>query len=120
MNDTEPVFAADARFLVRHTDRVTKSALPSPFLIGTRYWHADFSTGAYPTVQHLMEHLTEILAREAKSLEEAGIDIVQLDDPALTYFCDRKLMEEGETHDDRLRQTWDPDRQVADAVAAIN
>jgi len=120
MNATEPVFAADARFLVQHTDRVTKFALPSPFLIGIRYWHEDFSKAAYPTVQHLMEHLTEILAREAQALQRAGIDIIQLDDPALTYFCDRKLTSCGDTHDDRLRQKWDADEQFPHAVDCIN
>ncbi|HVF10258.1 MAG TPA: hypothetical protein VNA16_05620, partial [Abditibacteriaceae bacterium] len=35
--DTEPVFTEDARFLVDHTDRLTKFALPSPFLIAIRY-----------------------------------------------------------------------------------
>ena len=30
MQAKEPVFASDAEFLVRHTDRVTKFALPSP------------------------------------------------------------------------------------------
>src|SRR5215472_4290465 len=34
-----PVFADDARFLVSATDRPTKFALPSPFLIAIRYWH---------------------------------------------------------------------------------
>src|SRR5262245_62977503 len=33
MSATEPVFAEDARFLVANTDRFTKFALPSPFLI---------------------------------------------------------------------------------------
>jgi 5-methyltetrahydropteroyltriglutamate--homocysteine methyltransferase len=120
MKAHEPVFARDARFLVEHTDRVAKFALPSPFLIGIRYWHQDFSREAYPTVQHFMEHLTRILAAEARALEEAGIGIIQLDDPALTYFCDRRLMSAGETHDDRLRRTWSPDEQVAEAVACIN
>jgi 5-methyltetrahydropteroyltriglutamate--homocysteine methyltransferase len=120
MQAREPVFAGDAKFLAGHTDRVTKFALPSPFLIGIRYWHEDFSRQAYPTVQHFMEHLTTILAAEAKALVGAGIDIVQLDDPALTYFCDRRLMGQGETHDERLRQHWDPDRQVAEAVSYIN
>src|SRR5690349_8596387 len=55
-------------------------ALPSPFLIAVRYWHADHSSAAYPTVQHFLEHLAGILAREAQALVEAGIDIVQLDD----------------------------------------
>ena len=109
MDAPEPVFARDAEFLAAHTDRVRKFALPSPFLIGIRYWHQDFSRGAYPTIQHFMEHLTTILAAEAQALAGAGIDIVQLDDPALTYFCDRRLMGKGETHDDRLRRDWDPD-----------
>ncbi len=114
-----PVFAEDARFLAAHTDRVTKFALPSPFLIAVRYWHEDYSKGAYPTFQHFLEHLAEVLAREAKALVEAGIDIVQLDDPALTYFCDARLLA-GETHDDRLRRDWDVERQFPEAVAAIN
>src|SRR5262245_66168542 len=52
----EAVFAEDAQFLVRHTDRVTKFALPSPFLIAVRYWHESYSTGAYPTLQHFIDH----------------------------------------------------------------
>ncbi|MDA1138424.1 MAG: cobalamin-independent methionine synthase II family protein [Planctomycetota bacterium] len=120
MKATEPVFTKDAQFLAANTDRVTKFALPSPFLIVTRYWHEDFSRNAYPTRQHFMEHLVEILSAEAQALVGAGIDIVQLDDPALTYFCDRKLMEKGETHDERLRQDWDPERQIPEAMNAIN
>jgi 5-methyltetrahydropteroyltriglutamate--homocysteine methyltransferase len=116
----EPVFAADARFLVANTDRCTKFALPSPFLIAVRYWHEDYSREAYPTFGHFMDHLAEILAREAQALVAAGIDIVQLDDPALTYFCDRALMSGSGTHDERLRRAWDVDRQFPEAVAAIN
>ncbi|MBI3468358.1 MAG: cobalamin-independent methionine synthase II family protein [Planctomycetes bacterium] len=119
MTSAEPVFAEDARFLAEHTDRITKFALPSPFLIAVRYWHEAHSRDAYPTYQHFMEHLAELLAREARAVVEAGIDVVQLDDPALTYFCDRQLMS-GETHDQRLRRDWDVDRQFPEALAAIN
>lgn len=115
-----PVFAEDAAFLAAHTDRCTKFALPSPFLIAVRYWHADHSRDAYPTMQHFMEHLAEILAREARALADAGIDIIQLDDPALTYFCDRALMAGEGLHDERLRRAWDVDRELPEAVAAIN
>jgi 5-methyltetrahydropteroyltriglutamate--homocysteine methyltransferase len=119
MTASEPVFAEDARFLAAHTDRVTKFALPGPFLVAVRYWHEDHSRDAYPTARHFLDHLAEILAREAKALIEAGIDVVQIDDPALTYFCDRRLMA-GETHDDRLRREWDADRELPLALAAIN
>src|SRR5260370_23644343 len=113
MRAAEPVFAEDARFLVENTDRVTKFALPSPFLIAVRYWHEDHSRDAYPTMQHFLDHLAEVLAREAQALVEVGIDIVQMDDPALTYFCDRRLTdgEAAEIHDERLRRTWDVNRQ---------
>ena len=116
----EPVFAEDARFLARNTDRCRKFALPSPFLIATRYWHEDYSREAYPTFQHFVEHLAEILRREALAIVEAGIDIVQIDDPALTYFCDRRLMAGEQTHDERLRRQWNVDEQLPEAVAAIN
>jgi 5-methyltetrahydropteroyltriglutamate--homocysteine methyltransferase len=120
MTATEPVFAEDARFLAAHTDRVTKFALPSPFLIAVRYWHEDYSRDPYPTLAHFLDHLGEILGREARALAAAGIDIVQLDDPALTYFCDPNLTSGGETHDERLRRAWDIDRQFPEALAAIN
>lgn len=120
MAATEPVFAEDARFLVANTDRVTKFALPSPFLIAVRYWHEDYSRDAYPTLQHFLNHLAEVLAREAQALVEAGIDIVQLDDPALTYFCDPRLTSGADIHDERLRRNWDIDKQFPEALAAIN
>lgn len=120
MDAAAPVWAEDAAFLVEHTDRFTKFALPSPFLIAIRYWHRDYSVGAYPTLQSFMEHLAEIIRREAEAIVAAGIDVLQLDDPALTYFCDRRLMGSGDTHDDRLRRDWDIDRQFPQAVAAIN
>jgi 5-methyltetrahydropteroyltriglutamate--homocysteine methyltransferase len=114
------VWTEDAAFLATHTRRVTKFAIPSPFLIAIRYWHADYSKDAYPTFEHFMDHLSVILRREAEALVAAGIDIIQVDDPALTYFCDRRLMSGGDTHDDRLRREWDIDRQFPAAVAAIN
>jgi len=120
IESAEPVFAGDARFLAAATDRLTKFALPSPFLIAIRYWHADYSRDAYPTYQHLMEHLAGILAREAQALVGAGIDIVQIDDPALTYFCDRDLMAGQSIHDERLRRDWDAGTQLPEAVGAIN
>ena len=120
MEHADPLFVDDAEFLVKHTDRCTKFALPSPFLIAVRNWHADYSAGAYPTMEHYMEHLTELLTLEAQALAQTGVDIIQLDDPALTYFCDRRLTGEGDTHDDRLRRQWDIERQAPKAINAVS
>jgi 5-methyltetrahydropteroyltriglutamate--homocysteine methyltransferase len=114
------VFKADADFLVNNTARLTKFAIPSPFVLAVRYWHEDYSKQAYPTLQHFMDHLVEVLSAEVHALVSAGIDIIQLDDPALTYFCDRRLLSKGDNHADNLRRDWNIDTQFPLAVAAIN
>lgn len=119
MEHIDPVFARDAEFIANHTSRCVKFALPSPFLVATRYWHEDYSGGAYPTREHFQAALSEILRAEAIALQKAGVDIIQLDDPALTYFCDARVMQ-GDSHDERLRQNWDIDSQFPKAVEAIN
>jgi len=120
MSHREPVFRKDAAFLASHTDRITKFALPSPFLIGIRYWDERHSRDAYPTRESFMEHLAGILKNEARGLVNEGIDIVQLDDPALTYFCDRRLTSGEKIHDERLHKEWNPDKEVPFAVSLVN
>jgi 5-methyltetrahydropteroyltriglutamate--homocysteine methyltransferase len=118
--DRGPVFADDARFLAAHAEKATKFALPSPFLIAVRYWHRDHSAGAYPTMEHFLDHCAAVVAKEAAAVAEAGIDVVQIDDPALTYFCDRRLTSGERIHDDRLDRKWDAARELPRAVEAIN
>ncbi|MBI2193312.1 MAG: cobalamin-independent methionine synthase II family protein [Planctomycetes bacterium] len=85
---SEPIFYRDAEFLVKNTTRVPKFALPSPYIIMRRYWSPAKSTDAYPTRESFIEHLSEILHHEAMAVVQAGVDVVQLDDPLVTYFCD--------------------------------
>lgn len=85
---SEPIFYRDAQFLVKHTSRVPKFALPSPYIIMRRYWSPARSTAAYPTRESFISHLSEILHLEALAVVKAGAEVVQLDDPLVTYFCD--------------------------------
>lgn len=87
-NPSDPIFYRDAQFLVRNTNRVPKFALPSPYIIMRRYWSPTKSTRAYPTRESFIEHLSEILHHEALAVVKAGAEVVQLDDPLVTYFCD--------------------------------
>jgi 5-methyltetrahydropteroyltriglutamate--homocysteine methyltransferase len=119
MQPRGPVFAEEARFLARNARRATKFALPSPFLIAVRYWSAEHSAAAYPTAAHFLEHLARILRAEAEALVEAGIDVVQLDDPALTYFCDPELAAGRGSGDERLPRRFDAERELPPALEAI-
>jgi len=67
---------------------VPKFALPSPYIIMRRYWSPKKSIRAYPTRESFIEHLSEILHHEALAVVKAGAQVVQLDDPLMTYFCD--------------------------------
>lgn len=118
MSPTGSVFKADADFLVNNTARLTKFSIPSPFHISMAYWHEDYSKGAYPTRQHFVDHLVEILAAEVHALVTAGIDMIQLDDPLLASCCEDRTGASGESGP--LPRDWNLDQQFPRVVAAIN
>jgi 5-methyltetrahydropteroyltriglutamate--homocysteine methyltransferase len=117
MNPTGSVFKADADFLVNNTARLTKFTIPSPMGLALDSWREDRSKAAYPTRQAFMEHLVAILSAEVHALVTAGIDIIEIHDPALLRLCDPKS-----------RDAWahlgtaagNPDSLVPAALAAIN
>jgi 5-methyltetrahydropteroyltriglutamate--homocysteine methyltransferase len=124
---SDPIFYRDAQFLARQTDRVPKFALPSPYIIMRRYWSPTRSIGAYPTRESFIEHLSEILHHEALAVVKAGAQVLQLDDPLVTYFCDpdyasrkRVLADTGEFGkvDDELRLAVTHINRVFEGVKA--
>ena len=76
MEAGEPVFTADARFLVENTDCCTKFALPSPFLVAIRYWHENYSChSVYRRRSDVKGDYKPILPR----LQKARVDRVNLE-----------------------------------------
>ncbi|PPI23887.1 methionine synthase [Rathayibacter sp. AY1B5] len=77
------VFADDARFLREQTDQPIKWALPGPMtMIDT------LSDRHYGSREKLAWEFAAILNEEARALQDAGVDIVQFDEPAFTVFFD--------------------------------
>lgn len=102
--------AEEARFLKAHTTRMTKVALPSPYLLGQRMWDPERSRKAYLTRQAFMEALVPVLRQELLAVRDVGVTVIQLDDPHLCLFVD-----------DRVRQQYDdPDREVDYCVGLLN
>ena len=78
-----PVFVEDARRLRLLTDRPIKFTLPGPMtMIDTLY------DDHFKSREKLAWAFAEILNREAHELVEAGVDIVQFDEPAFNVFFD--------------------------------
>lgn len=79
----KPVFVEDAKFLRQQTDQPIKWALPGPMtMIDTLY------DDHYRSREKLAWEFAELLNKEAKELEAAGVDIIQFDEPAFNVFFD--------------------------------
>ncbi|HZP39221.1 MAG TPA: cobalamin-independent methionine synthase II family protein [Methylomirabilota bacterium] len=73
-----PVELRDMQFLRRHTDRPAKMTLPGPFTM-TQQARNEF----YRDVESLAMDFAAAVNQEARELEAAGADLIQLDEPWL-------------------------------------
>ena len=100
----------EARFLVEHTRRATKVALPSPYLLAQRMWDRERSREAYSTRDAFMRALVPVLRTELLALRAAGVTVAQFDDPHLCLLADP-----------RVRATFpDPDAEADLCVSLLN
>lgn len=104
------IAAEGAAFLRQRTEKQTKVALPSPHMIGGRLWHPDYSMSAYASRRDFIEAVIPVLRQEVVALRDAGVDIVQFDDPWLCFFVDPE-------HRARFA---DPDAEMARAIDDLN
>jgi len=75
---TRPVELRDMEFLRRHTQRLAKITLPGPFTLAQQARNE-----AYRDVEELAMDFAAAVNAEARDLERAGADVIQLDEPWL-------------------------------------
>jgi 5-methyltetrahydropteroyltriglutamate--homocysteine methyltransferase len=107
---TPGFIAQEVTFLKTITNRLIKSTLPSPALLGERMWSAERSSKAYPNRDDFVRDCVPVLRRELELVRDAGADIVQIDDPHLCLFVDPEV---------RTKYS-DPDAAAAFAVEMVN
>ena len=75
------VFVEDAKFLRKQTNKPIKWALPGPMtMVDTLY------DDHYHSREKLAWEFAKALNEEAKELQDAGVDIIQFDEPAFNVF----------------------------------
>ena len=75
------VFVDDAKFLRKQTDKPIKWALPGPMtMVDTLY------DDHYKSQEKLAWEFAKVLNEEARELQNAGVDIIQFDEPAFNVF----------------------------------
>jgi 5-methyltetrahydropteroyltriglutamate--homocysteine methyltransferase len=77
------VFVDDAKFLRSLTNKPIKWALPGPMtMVDTLY------DDHYKSREKLAWEFAKLLNQEARELQDAGVDIIQFDEPAFNVFFD--------------------------------
>jgi len=77
----KPVFVKDAKFLRKQTNKPIKWALPGPMtMVDTLY------DNHYKSREKLAWEFAKALNEEARELQDAGVDIIQFDEPAFNVF----------------------------------
>jgi len=77
------VFVDDAKFLRKQTDKPIKWALPGPMtMVDTLY------DQHYQSREKLAWEFAKALNEEARELQDAGVNIIQFDEPAFNVFFD--------------------------------
>lgn len=77
------VHAREARFARAHTHRKLKMTLPGPMTICDTIADAHYGDKV-----KMAFAFAELLNREARALEEDGVDVIQFDEPAFNVFMD--------------------------------
>jgi 5-methyltetrahydropteroyltriglutamate--homocysteine methyltransferase len=79
----KPVFVDDAKFLRAQTDQPIKWALPGPMTMVDTLFDAH-----YGSREKLAWEFATALNHEARELQDAGVDIIQFDEPSFNVFFD--------------------------------
>jgi 5-methyltetrahydropteroyltriglutamate--homocysteine methyltransferase len=80
---SRPIFVDDARYLRSLTDRPVKFQLPGPMtMVDT------LKDDHYRDRERLAMAFAGILNEEAKDLVQAGVDVIQFDEPAFNVYLD--------------------------------
>lgn len=114
-----PIVADGAAFLRRQTGRAIKISLPSAYVILRRFYSAQHSARAYPSREHFLHAVEDILLEEARAILDAGADCIQFDDPMLGYFVDPKYREQRSGHSG-TGQFLDVRDEMQLAIGSIN
>ena len=82
----ESIHSKEAQILREHTKQLTKFTLPGPMTIADTIAN-DF----YSSKQDMAMHFAQLLNTEANELSQAGIDIIQFDEPAFNSFTNESV-----------------------------
>ena len=108
----------EIKFLKKITNSPVKATLPGPYLMTRSMWLPSLSKKFYNSKEELGEDVIKILKQEIDNLVEAGVDVIQFDEPVLTEV----VFSEGKTRSfmcAALSERKDPSEELKFATNLI-
>ena len=107
--------AEEFTYLRARTTKIAKVTLPSPSLL-TNFWSPEISATVYPTLDHFLADVVDILREEVAELVRLGATYIQLDAPHYPLLLDPKTRsfyeQQGWTLDEWLHRGIEMDNTV--------
>jgi 5-methyltetrahydropteroyltriglutamate--homocysteine methyltransferase len=120
LSPKQPGFVAqEIAFLKQLTGRNIKATVPAPALLGERMWDAEKSKKAYPKREDFIRDCVPILRREVELLRDAGVSIIQVDDPHLCLFVDPQVRSQYDNPEQASDFAVDMDNQVVAGIEGV-
>jgi 5-methyltetrahydropteroyltriglutamate--homocysteine methyltransferase len=103
----------ESEFMLEHAGAPFKITLISPPQVASTGYRAGLTDKAYPTREDLTRDLVKIIGDEMRALASEGVSYMQLDEGLARFSRDG-------WREDAMKNGEDPDRELADAIAAEN
>lgn len=108
----------EIKYLKKITNSPVKATLPGPYLMTRSMWLPALSKKFYNSKEELGEDVIKILKQEIDNLVQAGVDVIQFDEPVLTEV----VFSEGKTRSfmcAALSERKDPSEELKFATNLI-
>jgi 5-methyltetrahydropteroyltriglutamate--homocysteine methyltransferase len=84
LRDRGDIVLSELLMVKKFTSKPVKITLPGPYLLTRSMWLPKLSGTAYKNKEELGEDVIAVLKAEIGRLQEAGVDVIQFDEPVLT------------------------------------
>jgi 5-methyltetrahydropteroyltriglutamate--homocysteine methyltransferase len=84
LGDQGDIVLSELLMVKKFTSKPVKITLPGPYLLTRSMWLPKLSGLAYKNKEELGEDVIAVLKAEIGRLQEAGVDVIQFDEPVLT------------------------------------
>ena len=115
-----PLVLHEYEFLRRATTLPTKIAIPGPYLLTRTMWMDCLPNKVYASRDELALDIVRILADEIRALIDAGVSMVQLDEPVLTEVLFGGSQQKRSFMCGTLSERMSPMEEMTFAISLIN